>query len=336
MLYNCFGCEIVIFHNKRQIVAGFRVQVSEMEVVSPRSAIITNIQGFSIHDGPGIRTVVFFKGCPLSCQWCANPECLSMKPQMGFIKSLCTECGRCMEVCENKAICRQAGAHRVDYSRCTACGKCKDHCYYGALIRYGSSMTVAEVWDAVRRDKMFYDTSGGGITVSGGEPMLWSKFIRELFELSHTEQIDTCMETCGLADPEALLDIIPVTDHFLFDLKHMDAEVHKKYTGQTNSQILKNAALLMEHGADVVFRQPLIPGINDSLLNIEAIAGFLNGLGKNAIRLQIMPYHRMGQSKYEALNMQCIMDGRGMAEDEQVEAAKKAYIDHGLDCTISR
>ncbi len=307
-----------------------------MEESPPQSAIITNIQGFSIHDGPGIRTVVFFKGCPLSCPWCANPECLSEKPQMGFIETLCTDCGQCAEICANNAIRRVKDEHRIDYSRCLACGNCRDHCYYGALIRYGESMTVAAVWDAIRRDKMFYDNSGGGVTVSGGEPLLWSKFIRELFELSHRERIDTCIETCGLAGPEALLDVIPVTDHFLFDLKHLDSDVHKRHMGQPNSLILKNAALVLEQGADVIFRQPLIPGINDSLMNIEATAGFLIGLGKNARKLQIMPYHRMGQSKYKALNMPCIMEGLGMAEDEQAEAVKKAYIDRGLDCTISR
>ena len=228
------------------------------------------------------------------------------------------------------------GEHRIDYSRCQACGNCADNCYYGALVRYGKSMTVAEVWDAVRRDKMFYDSSGGGITASGGEPLLWSKFVRELFELSRRERIDTCIETCGFADPEALLEVIPVTDHFLFDLKLMDSDTHRKYTGQSNSQILKNAALLLEHGADVVFRQPLIPGLTDSIMNIEATAAFLTSLGKSAKRLQIMPYHRMGQSKYKALDMPCAMEGLGAAEDEQVEAAKKAYINRGIDCTISR
>jgi pyruvate formate lyase activating enzyme len=307
-----------------------------MEVVSVQSAIITNIQGFSIHDGPGIRTVVFFKGCPMSCRWCANPECLAGKPQMGFIETLCTHCGKCFEVCTNNAIRRREGEHPIDYARCTSCGNCRDHCYYGALVRYGESMTVAEVWDAVSRDKMFYDNSGGGITVSGGEPLLWSKFIRELFELSHKAQIDTCIETCGFADREAMIDIIPVTDHFLFDLKHMDPDAHKKYTGQSNSQILRNAALAMEHEADVIFRQPLIPGINDSHANIEATAGFLNSLGKSAIRLQIMPYHRMGQGKYKALNMPCLMEGLGIADDDQVDAVKKAYIDRGINCTISR
>ena len=307
-----------------------------MEIVSPQSAIITNIQGFSIHDGPGIRTVVFFKGCPLSCQWCANPECLSGTPQMGFIETLCTDCGTCLEICTNKAIRSSEGEHRIDYSRCKSCGNCRDHCYYGALVRYGESMTVAEVWDAVRGDKAFYDNSGGGVTVSGGEPLLWATFVRELFELSHQELISTCIETCGLADSEALLEVIPVTDHFLFDLKHMDPDTHRKYTGQSNSQIPRNAALVLEHGADVIFRHPLIPGVNDSIGNIAATAKFLTSLGKNAIRLQIMPYHRVGQSKYKALNIMYLMEGIGAADDEQVEAAKKAYVDLGINCMISR
>jgi pyruvate formate lyase activating enzyme len=255
---------------------------------------------------------------------------------MGFIETLCTNCGKCLDICPNDAIRHKEGEHRIDYFHCISCGNCRDHCYYGALVRYGESMTVAEVWDEVRRDRMFYDHSGGGVTVSGGEPLLWAKFVRELFELSHQERIDTCVETCGFADPEALLEVIPVTDHFLFDLKHMNSDIHRGYTGQSNEQILRNAALVLEHGADVVFRQPLIPGVNDSILNIEATAGFLTGLGKNATRLQIMPYHRMGQSKYQALNVPYITEGIGVADDEHIEAAKKAYIGLGIRCTISR
>jgi pyruvate formate lyase activating enzyme len=301
-----------------------------------QSAIITNIQGFSIHDGPGIRTVVFFKGCPLSCQWCSNPECVSGKAQMGFIETLCQGCGKCYEACINNAIRRTEGEHRIDYSGCKTCGSCKDQCYSGALVRYGESMTVAEVWDAARRDKMFYDESGGGVTVSGGEPLLHPSFVRALFELSRQEKIDTCVETCGCIDSEALLEVIPVTDHFLFDLKLMDPEAHRRHTGQSNDRILKNAALLVEHGADVLFRQPLVPGINNSIENIEATARFLTSLGRNAARLQIMPFHRMGQSKYKALNMLYTIDGLGAADNEQVEAAQKAYVQRGIDCSISR
>ncbi len=196
-------------------------------------------------------------------------------------------------------------------------------------------MNVAKVWDAVKRDKIFYENSGGGVTVSGGEPLLHASFIRELFWLSHQERIDTCIETCGMVNQEALVEVIPVSDHFLFDLKLMDSEAHRNYTGQSNEQILRNAALLVNSGRDVVFRQPLIPGINDSIGNIEATARFLKGLGRKAM-LEIMPYHRMGQSKYKTLNMQYGMNGVGAVDDEQVKTVQKAYIEWGLNCTVSR
>ncbi|MBN2320922.1 MAG: glycyl-radical enzyme activating protein [Acidobacteria bacterium] len=306
------------------------------EIVAPQTAVIINIQGFSIHDGPGIRTVVFFKGCPLSCRWCANPECLSVEPQVGFIETLCTDCGKCFEICAHKAIRPGEGVHRIDYSRCNSCGDCVDHCGYGALVRYGESKTVADVWDVVRRDKIFYDSSGGGVTASGGEPLLRAGFVRELFELCKGEQINTCIETCGLAGREALLEVIPVTDHFLFDLKHMDSDLHNRHTGQPNSLILENAAWILEQSVDTVFRQPLVPGINDTTGNIEATAAFLSGLGKSDLRLELMPYHRMGQSKYRALNMKYPMDGTDAAEEEMVESVMRAYQDRGIRCTISR
>jgi pyruvate formate lyase activating enzyme len=167
-------------------------------------------------------------------------------------------------------------------------------------------------------------------------PLLWAGFVLELFELCHREQINTCIETCGFADPETLLRVIPVTDYFLFDLKHMDPDTHKKYTGQSNDQIVKNAALLLKQGADVVFRQPLIHGVNDSNSNIEATAQFLTGLGEKATRLQIMPYHRLGESKYRALNRIYTVDEVAAGDDGQLEAVRKAYIHYGIECTISR
>lgn len=226
--------------------------------------------------------------------------------------------------------------HRIDYSRCTSCGNCRDQCYYGALVRYGGSMTLAEVWDGVRCDKIFYDNSGGGVTVSGGEPLLRAEFVRKLFELCRQERIDTCVETCGFVDPEALLEIIPVTNHFLFDLKHMDPGAHRLHTGKSNDPILKNAALVAGRGVDLVFRQPLIPGVNDSIWNIEATARFLSGLGKNTAKLEIMPYHRMGQSKYQALGLRNALEDLGIADNGQVEAVRRAYLQCGIDCTISR
>jgi pyruvate formate lyase activating enzyme len=300
------------------------------------TAIITNIQGYSIHDGPGIRTVVFFKGCPLSCRWCANPECLSKKPQIGFINSLCRQCGKCLDVCSNNAVRAGEDVYRIDHSRCESCGKCSDHCSYGALVRYGNLMTIEETWDAVKRDKMFYDTSGGGVTVSGGEPLLNSSFVRELFERCRRDQIGTCIETCGFVESDVLLEVLPVTDLFLFDLKHMDSDIHRKYTGYSNKKIMKNAASLIDHAADVIFRQPLIPGFNDSLTNIQATSKFLTGLGKNAVRLQLMPYHRMGRDKYKALNKEYDVEELGLMENGELEAVKNAYIDCHIDCSISR
>jgi pyruvate formate lyase activating enzyme len=197
-------------------------------------------------------------------------------------------------------------------------------------------MTLAEVWDAVRRDRMFYESSGGGVTVSGGEPLLWSGFVRGLFELCHEERINTCVETCGYADPKTLLEVLPVTDYFLFDLKHMDPYAHKEHTGKSNDPILRNAALLLEHGSDVIFRQPLIPGVNDTAWNIEATARFLKGLGEKALRLQLMPYHGMGESKSRALNRMYGMEGVAAMDAEHLEAVRKAYIQRGIECTISR
>ena len=301
-----------------------------------KRAVITNIQGFSLHDGPGIRTVVFFKGCPLSCRWCANPECISKKPQVGFIKALCRQCGKCLEACPNNAIQPGEEVYRIDIAKCKSCGECVKKCDYEALVRYGDVMTVDAVWDVVKKDKMFYDSSGGGVTVSGGEPLLHSGFIRELFERCLSEKIGTCVETCGFVSQKALLEVLSVTDHFLFDLKHSDTAVHKKFTGQSNDKILKNAAFLIRKGADVLFRQPLIPGVNDDSSHIKAIADFLSALGKNAMRLQLMPYHRLGQSKYQALHTVYCMPDTAVMKNEEVEAVKIAYVNYGIDCSISR
>ena len=300
------------------------------------TAVITNIQGFSLHDGPGIRTVVFFKGCPLACRWCANPECISGVPQTGFIETLCLRCGLCFNACPHGAVRRDENVHRIDYSSCRACGSCAVVCNSGAMVRYGDAMTVEKVWDAVRRDRIFYDSSGGGVTVSGGEPLLKVKFVGELFARCKEDGIDTCVETCGFADSEAFNEIFPVTDHFLFDLKHLDGVEHEKHTGQSNDRILANAALLMDRGADVLFRQPLIPGMNDSLENIEATAGFLTRIGASAAGLELMPYHRMGQNKYRALDMNYPMKGIEACGDEVAETVRSAYEARGINCSISR
>jgi pyruvate formate lyase activating enzyme len=297
-------------------------------------AIITNIQGYSIHDGPGIRTVVFMKGCPLRCIWCANPENLTPNIQIGFIRHLCQNCGRCAAVCRHGAILPGDG-HRIDQTKCTTCGDCVDSCYYDALVRYGTERTSGEVFDEVRKDKMFYDASGGGVTVSGGEPMTRPKFLYELFSRCRKEGISTCVETCGYAPEAAFERILPVTDLFLYDLKIIDPALHRKHTGCDNGLILKNARYLAEKGANILFRQPVIPDINNSEGNIRQTAEFILSLGGD-FALELMPFHRAGASKYDALNIPYDVESLSPMTEAEIGAVREKYLTCGIHCTISK
>lgn len=298
-------------------------------------ALITNIQGYSIHDGPGIRTVVFLKGCPLRCRWCANPENLSPSVQVGFLVNLCAECGRCAGACPNGAISAGTG-RRIDRGKCTSCGACVKACYYDALVRYGDEYTSAEVFDKVRRDKMFYNTSGGGVTVSGGEPLVYAGFVSELFDMCHDSGINTCVETCGCVPESAIKLVMPSTDIFYYDLKLMDEAEHIKYTGTGNRQILKNAETLAAGGANILFRQPIIPGVNDNEENVRATAEFIRSLRREDIEIQLMPYHRMGSAKYDALDMPYELKSLQIMSAESIERLRELYIALGAKCSISR
>lgn len=299
------------------------------------SAIVTNIQGYSIHDGPGIRTVVFLKGCPLRCRWCANPENLTGGVQIGFIKTLCTGCGRCAKACTHGAI-RPGNCYRIDQAACTRCGDCVERCFYDALVRYGTEETAQSVFEKVRRDKMFYDQSGGGVTLSGGEALSHPEFACELLALCRADGIHTCVETCGYVPQETIERVLPLTDLFYYDLKLMDPEAHKAYTGADNRLILDNAAFLVKSGAQVLFRQPLIPGVNDTGENIRATVEFMKKLGRGGQKLQLIPYHRAGTSKYEALNLPYTLEELQIMPSEQVEAVRQRYCELGVSCTISQ
>ncbi len=298
------------------------------------TATITNIQGFSIHDGPGIRTVVFFKGCGLACKWCANPEGISPHVQIGFIENLCRNCGTCFSVCPEQALVTDRTNYRIDTGKCTACGRCVDACPYQALVRYGREMRVEEVFDAVRKDKMFYGADGG-VTVSGGEPLLQADFVRRLFRLCKEDGIGTCAETSGFVPPSNLEQVLPLTDLLLFDLKHMNPDLHRDYTGQSNSLIFENARLAAQAGASILFRIPLIPSVNDSEENILQTADFVKSIQQKP-RIQLMPYHRLGESKYKALNLKDQMNGLPAAGADRVEEVRQKYIQLGIDCSVSR
>jgi pyruvate formate lyase activating enzyme len=307
-----------------------------METADKNTAMVTNIQGYSIHDGPGIRTVVFFKGCPLRCLWCANPENLSPQKQIGFLSKLCASCGKCYGVCPSGAILTDTDTHRIDREKCIACGACVEACFYGALVRYGEEMDAYEIFEKVRRDKIFYDASKGGVTVSGGEPLLQHELISRLFTLCREEGIDTCVETCGYVSTDAIDSVRTVTDHFCFDLKLISPDAHKEQTGVSNEKILENARHLADAGADVLFRLPLIPGVNDGEENTDATAAFLRSLPAEYRRLELMPFHRAGQTKYNALDMTYDCGGLEAMSAEDIERIRASYEKRDVACTVSR
>ncbi|MBI2957520.1 MAG: glycyl-radical enzyme activating protein [Chloroflexi bacterium] len=309
---------------------------SELGIKTVRGMVF-NIQDYCIHDGPGIRTTVFLKGCPLNCHWCSNPESKGGRPELGFISAKCTKCGKCPEVCPEHAITIEAGQFPVfDRARCTVCGKCIDACIPNALAIYGKEMTDEELFEQVRKDEIFYRGSGGGVTVSGGEPLQQPELLMALFQRCRHAGIHTAIETTGHTRSRVLEDVLALTDYVLFDLKHMDPEVHERYTSQPNDLILANARLVAASGIPFLFRMPLIPEVNDSKENIEATAAFIKGLGKEAARIELLPYHRMGSGKYEGLGATYLLKGVMPPDLARVEEVKRAFEDLGATCTISR
>lgn len=300
--------------------------------------VIFDIQRFTLHDGPGVRTLVFLKGCPLGCQWCANPESISSKPELGLIRSRCNKCDECVAVCPEHAIALdQTGMPRIDRESCTNCGVCITVCLPKALILYGREVTAEEAYREVRRDKMFYEGSCGGVTVSGGEPLHQPSFVKVLFGLCHEDGISTCSETSGFASPQVLEELLPSTDYLLFDLKHLVSAVHERFTGVPNKLILENAKTAVKSGVHVLFRSPVIPGINDSLENIMETAHFIIELqGKNAA-IELLPYHRMGVVKYEALDRTYPLKELDslLPDSNHLKSIQCAYDELGVRCSIS-
>lgn len=284
---------------------------------------VFNIQKFCINDGPGIRTTVFVKGCPLNCAWCHNPESKNSEPELLYDKNKCTMCGKCADVCPNNCHSFENGEHTIDREKCIRCGKCAEFCYFQALEMAGNVMDSDEVLKEVLKDKAFYETSGGGLTVSGGEPMLHFDFTYELLKKAKEEGLHTAMETCGFAPEEKYIKIAEVTDLFLFDFKLWDADLHKKYIGADNSLILKNLEMLNEIGASIILRCPIIPTINDNSEHFKAIADTANRL-KNVLEINIEPYHPLGENKNQKLGKESILPEIKMPENETVENWIKA------------
>jgi pyruvate formate lyase activating enzyme len=260
-------------------------------------AFITEIERFAIHDGPGIRTLVFIKGCPLKCLWCCNPESKHANVLLAYSVSKCTQCKACIEVCPENALQMIENKIVIDRQKCTLCGKCVDECPAEALELIGQEMSAQEVVDIVARDRVFYEKSSGGITLSGGEALAHPEFAAEVLRLCKSSNINTAVETCGFVPWESFEAVIPNLDVALFDIKHTNSLSHKQGTGAPNNLILENLKKLDETGIPITIRVPLIPGFNDSEENIIEVANIYLSL-KNATRIDILPYHRLGTPKY--------------------------------------
>lgn len=289
---------------------------------------VFNIMHYALHDGPGIRTVVFLKGCPLSCLWCHNPEGQTPGPELMLFADRCTACGDCVRVCP------QGAARLVDgvpcvAEACTACGECAEACVQGARTLAGRRMTVPEVLAAVLRDRIFMEESGGGVTISGGEPLMQAAFLRELVEACGREHLPVAVETCGVGARDDLLWLAQQGVLFLYDVKLVDEPRHRQWTGHGNAEILANLRALTEAGARVVVRLPVIPGANDDNANARQLVALLQDLGVR--RVDLLPYHRIGTEKYVRLGRQYALPELQPPSAEELGRLQEMFEAAGLE-----
>ncbi len=298
------------------------------------TGIIFDIKRFAIHDGPGIRTSVFLKGCPLRCAWCHNPEGLSPEPELVLQPGKCIAgCRFCVDACPRGAVSLGESGPSIDAARCVRCGACAEACPTGAIQRIGRTVTAAEVVAEIEPDRIFYVESGGGATFTGGEPLAQPDFLCALLALCRERGIDTVVDTAGCAPAGVLDRVAELAGEFLFDLKIIDAAGHQRFTGGSNRQILDNLERLVSRGAHVMVRVPLLPGVNDDPASLETIGRYLEELG-GVTGVALLPFHRGGGRKYIKLGRRDAFAGAAPPPPERVAAARAALERHGLTVQI--
>lgn len=289
-----------------------------------RKALIFNVQKYNMYDGPGIRTLIFFKGCPLRCQWCSNPEGQIRQPQVLFKKDQCVQCGSCVRVCPTGHV-RQAGdpcpTGRARRTECTGCRQCEQACPRRALAVTGEEKTISELLAVIMEDKPFYDTSAGGVTLGGGEALMQPEAANNLLIACKENGVGTALETSGYARPEVIMTLAENTDIFLFDLKHMHPETHHALTGVRNEGILGNLRLLLENHHNVTIRRTILKGVNDDESETRELLRFLEPYQgyKNFKGIDLLPYHKLGVNKYSQLGWEYPLPGHFTPSDEALD-----------------
>ncbi len=297
------------------------------------SGLVFNIQKYSLHDGPGIRTTVFLKGCPLCCAWCHNPEGRASRPELVVVESRCAACGECRKACPFAESLGEQGALPTRLDPCTLCGACVQGCPTGARQMVGREMTVPEVMAEVLKDRIFYEESGGGVTISGGEPLVQPRFLTGLLEACRSARLHTGLDTTGFGCTETLLETARLADLVLYDLKVMDESRHRRLTGVSNRGILENLQALDQRHSNIWIRLPVVPGFNDDEENLRQTARFVAGL-RHVSLVDLLPFHRTGLHKFERLGLTHSLDGVSAPSAEQMERAAGLFRAAGLKVQI--